>query len=140
MTAAEVVSLAFTRNMSELHFKTADITQAQDMYVDEYVAEYDESSTFFTTYCKPVIAYGCAINCFERIASEITDRGVVDMISNGASRIDPINKAALKSELRRTLTRHIKLMMDAAELAGLTVIDISYDLIQGSTQTTYNEL
>ena len=127
-TAAEVVSLAFTRNVSELHFKTSDITLAQYKYVDGYIEGYSETSTFFTTYCKPVIAYGCAVDCWERIASEVTDRGIVDMVTQGATRIDPNNKAALKSEYSKTLSKLIEIMVIEAESeSGITVLDADID-------------
>jgi hypothetical protein len=135
MTASEVVSLAFTRNVSELHFKASDILLAQAQYVDAYISGFTEVSTFFTTYCKPVIAYGTVVLCFERVASEITDRGVVDMVTNGATRIDPTNKLALKNEYATVLNSLIELMVTKAESeSGVTIIDdtLAYSLIQFS--------
>lgn len=122
MTAADVVSLAFTRDISELHFKASDILLAQAQYVDAYIESYSEASTYFTTYCKPVIAYGVAVNVWERIAAEITDRGIVDMVTNGATRIDSVNKLALKSEYATTLNSLIELMV-ASVGTNATVID-----------------
>lgn len=123
ITKTEIVSLAFTRNVSESHITDADISVAVAMYVDAYVLDVTDLSTIYAAYVKPVIAYGVAFNVFDRIASEITDRGVVQMVTEGATVISDQAKLAMKREYASTLNSLIRLMVDAAEVAGMTILD-----------------
>ena len=123
ITKTEIVSLAFTRNVSESHITDADVAVAVAMYVDAYVSGVTDLSTIYAAYVKPVIAYGVAFNVFDRIASEITDRGVVQMVTEGATVISDQAKLAMKREYSETLNRLIKMMVDAADTAGMTIID-----------------
>jgi len=123
ITKTEIVSLAFTRNVSEDHITNSDIVVAVDMYVDAYVSDVTDLSTIYSAYVKPVIAYGVAFNIFDRIASEITDRGVVQMVSEGATVISDQAKLAMKKEYSATLNILIKKMIEAADDEGMDIVD-----------------
>ena len=122
MTAAEIISLAFTRSLQTGHIKQADIDVAKDRYVDGYVKDVT-AGTFYDTYCKPVIAFGVAVDIFDRIATEVTDRGVVAFNSQGAAILAPDNKKWAKREFARQRDYLIKLMIDNAEAAGFELVD-----------------
>jgi hypothetical protein len=131
MTAAEVKSLAFTRNISEEHIKATDITLARARYVTAYITgTIDETGTFYTDYVKPVIAFGVAVDIFDRLASNITDRGIVMAQTQGMAIMDREGKAMLKDEYRRTLNSLIRLMLDNLA-TGLTETedDIQFDRV-----------
>ena len=120
MTAAEVIALAFTRNISAEHIKTADIDLATQRYVTNYITgTVATDTTFYTNYVKPVIAYGVAVDIFDRLAANITDRGIVMAQTQGMAIMDRENKAMLKNEYRKTLNSLIRLMLDNL-IAGLT--------------------
>ena len=123
ITKAEIVTLAFTRNVSTDHITDADVSVATAMYVDAYVDDVTSSSTIYDDYVKPVIAYGVAVNIFDRIASEITDRGVVQMVTDGATVIGADAKAAMKKEYTMTLNQLIKKMVDAADDADMDLTE-----------------
>lgn len=132
MTAQEVISLAFTRNLSTSHIKTSDIAVAQKMYVDAYITDAPTTGTgaLYVDYIKPVIAYGVAVNTFERIASEITDRGIVDQSPEGARIIDVAGRSKLRNEFQLMLDNLIDMMVEEADEAGLTVMEYDTSQIQ----------
>jgi len=115
ITKSEVVSLALTRNLSTDHILQTDIEIAKDMYVDAYLDDITYESTIYDTYVKPVIAFGVIVNIFFRVASEITDRGVVAMVSEGANGLDQESKLSLLGEIKMTLSKLIERMIAAAE-------------------------
>ncbi len=107
MTTQEVVDLAFTRNMSAEHFDDSDIIIARA----NYVLRFDESLEDSDSYVKAVIAHGVAVDCWERIASEITDRGMVQAAMQGSMTLQPDRSQQLKQEYRRKLNHLINLML-----------------------------
>jgi len=115
ITKSEVVSLALTRNLSTDHILQTDIEIAKDMYVDAYLDDITYESTIYDDYVKPVIAFGVIVNIFFRVASEITDRGVVAMVSEGANGLDQESKLSLLGEIKMTLSKLIERMIAAAE-------------------------
>ena len=102
MTPAEVISTALTRNLDAANIKQGDIDIAAAMYAEGY-SENDD-------YYNEVVAYGVIVNIWERINSEITDRGLVEMVSNGASNPGWETKQKAKQEYVRTLEQYISLM------------------------------
>jgi len=136
MTAAEVISLAFTRNLDEKHIKASDIAIAQKRYVDAYISGYEEGgeggNDFFDNYCKPVIAYGVVVDIFHRIATEVTDRGVVVFDTTGARSLSGEQLQAVKNEYATQRNYLIQSMVAEAEVEGLTVIQ------SGTVQTVYS--
>ena len=102
MTAAEVISYALTRNLDESHIKDSDIAISAKMYADG-LSESDD-------YVKEVIAYGVIINIWERISTELTDRGIVQMVSQGATLPSWETSQRAKQEYVRTLEQLIGLM------------------------------
>ena len=136
MTENEIIALAFTRNLQASHIKQADIDIAKDRYVDAYIQS-ATAGTFYNKYCKPVIAFGVAVDIFDRIATEVTDRGVVAFNSQGAAILAPDNKRMTKREFARQRDYLIKLMIDNAEDAGFTLVD--EDLTVEPIYTYYDE-
>jgi hypothetical protein len=128
MTSAEVVDRAFTRNIDVKHFKESDIVIAKARYVDAYADDLDESDE----YVKDVIAYGVAVDCWERVASEITDRGLVQASLEGAFTLQQERSQVLKQEYRNTLNRLINLMLVAA---GEDKVDVDNIMVVESTNT-----
>ncbi len=134
ITKSEIVNLAFTRNVSTDHITDSDVEVAVAMYVDSYVDDVTSSSAIYDDYVKPVIAYGVAVNIFDRIASEITDRGVVQMVTDGAAVVSTDAKSAMKKEYTMTLNQLIKKMVTQADDAEMDLTDTSYT----STDPTVN--
>ena len=110
MTPQQVIDTALTRNLDPLHIKQADIDLSASMYADGY--DSDDS------YYNEVVAYGVIVNIWERISTEITDRGVVQMISQGASIPDFEARQRVKQEYRETLERY-QALMEGVEYEGV---------------------
>ena len=123
ITKAEIIELAFTRDVSIEHILDTDISVAFDRYVTAYVDDVTDASSIYDDYVKPVIAFGVAVNIFNRLSAEITDRGVVAMVTDGATVLDADSKLRTLSEYKDTLNTLIKLMCEAAEDAGMTLVD-----------------
>jgi hypothetical protein len=121
MTAQEVISLAFTRNLQVGHIKEADIQAARKRYVTSYIDDAALTATFEAAYVKPVIAFGVAVDIFDRLATEITDRGVVSFTSQGAAIVNREDKRATKREFARQRDTFIEMMTEAADDEGITV-------------------
>ncbi len=122
MTSAEVVNRAFTRNIDEKHFMESDIVLAKERYVDAYADDLTEADS----YVKDVIAYGVAVDCWERVASEITERGMVQATLQGGFALQQERSQELKQEYRDKLNALIKLMCDAN---GKEIPDMSRVLV-----------
>jgi len=114
MTAQEVISLAFTRNLQAAHIKDADIEAARYRYVSQYIDDTNLTATFEAAYVKPVIAFGVAVDVFDRLATEVTDRGVVAFTSQGAAIVNREDKQATKREFAMQRDTFIELMTIAA--------------------------
>ena len=122
MTATEIIQLTLTRNVSEQHILASDITVATKRYVDAYIQDYSTSGTYYDTYIKPVIAHGTIVDIWERLANEITDRGMVKMLSQGAANTSTDEKQQLRNEMQAKLNDLIELMCDNVT-AGVTLTD-----------------
>ena len=122
MTAAEIIALAYTRNIATGHITQADIDVATREYVTKYITPTSATSTFYTSYVHPVIAFGVACDIFNRISSEITDRGVVEMLSDGARVMDAEGKRRTLGEYEATRDKLIEIMVEEAEDEGLTLV------------------
>jgi hypothetical protein len=86
-----------------------------------YADGYEETDDYY----KNVVAYGVIVNIWERINTEITDRGVVQMISQGAQNQSWEDKQKSKQEYVRTLEQYIALMTgeDVAEVSIMVEAD-----------------
>ena len=117
MTPAEVITYALTRDLSTDNIKQSDIDVAAAMYAEGY----EETDDYY----KNVVAYGVIVNIWERINSEITDRGVVQMMSQGAQNPSWEDKQKSKQEYVRTLEQYIALMTgeDVAEVSIMVEAD-----------------
>lgn len=113
MTPSEVISTALTRNIDVANIKQGDIDIAAAMYAEGY-SETDD-------YYNEVVAYGVIVNIWERINFEITDRGIVDMISQGASNPGWETKQKAKQEYVKTLEQYRSLMTSAAPV-GVSIL------------------
>lgn len=127
MTAAEIIALTLTRNVSEQHILTSDITVATKRYVDTYISGYSTSGTYYTTYIEPVIAHGVIVDIWERLSAEITDRGMVKMLSQGAANSSREEKQDLRNEMQSKLNDLIKLMCDNVT-TGVTLTEAADEL------------
>lgn len=137
MTASEVIELAFTRNISTDHIKQSDIDTAQIRYVDAYIEGYDSESEFFNTYCKPVIAFGVATDIIHRIDMELSDRGIQQMLSDGAARPDMNAKSDLRREFARKRDQVIHTM--TAEASDIEGVEILHEFELNAVYTHGNE-
>jgi hypothetical protein len=125
MTAAEVISLALTRTIREGQIKASDINLARAKYVNAYLTgTIDEQSAFYTNYVKPVIAYGVIVDIWDRISVEFTDRGVQQMVAQGATRSQDASDRGLYNHSVK-LNELIGLMQ-ANVPAGITAVGV-YD-------------
>jgi hypothetical protein len=125
MTAAEVISLALTRTIREGQIKASDISLARAKYVNTYLTgTIDETSTFYANYVKPVIAYGVIVDIWDRISVEVTDRGVQQMLAQGATRSQDASDRGLYNHSVK-LNELIGLMQTNAP-AGITAVGV-YD-------------
>ena len=117
MTPAEVITYALTRDLSTDNIKQSDIDVAAAMYAEGY----EETDDYY----KNVVAYGVIVNIWERINTEITDRGVVQMMSQGAQNPSWEDKQKSKQEYVRTLEQYIALMTgeDVAEVSIMVESD-----------------
>jgi len=115
ITKSEIISLALTRDLDTDHILDTDIAISKKMFVDAYLDDITFESAIYDDYVKPVIAFGVLSNIFYRIASEITDRGVVAMVSEGANGLDQESKLSLLDEIKTTLGHLIDIMTIAAD-------------------------
>jgi hypothetical protein len=113
ITPSEVINLALTRNVSVEHFTKNDINAAVWKYVRGYLgtslyaAIIDDLlayEDFIKDYIKPVLAYGIVCDTFNRIASEVSDKGVVTLLTEGATVLDSDSRARTKDEFLEVLT------------------------------------
>ena len=128
ITKSEVISLALTRNLSTDHILDSDIDVAKKMYVDAYIDDVTYETTYYDDYVKPVIAFGVIVNIFNRIATEITDRGIVQMVNEGAQGLSDQSKVKTLNEYQLQLNHLIELMTDQADDEDL-VDTFDYDLV-----------
>lgn len=124
ITPSEVINLALTRNVSVEHFTQTDINTAVWKYVrgylgtELYAAIVDDLVTyedFIKDYIKPVLAYGIVCDSFNRMASEVSDRGVVSLLSEGATIMDSDNRARTKDEFISVLVVLLEKMITHCE-------------------------
>jgi hypothetical protein len=119
---SEVIEIALARNISEELIRDRDIEAAQIDYVKKYVGtdlydllvanadnDYDD---FIADYVKPVLAYGVVYNIFDRITAEVSDRGVVAMLSEGATVMDAESRLRAKQEYLSALVVYLEKMTD----------------------------
>ena len=105
------------RNINHELIKQADIDHAVSRYVDYYVTDAD--ATFYDySETKNVVAYGVVLDIFERINTEISDRGITKLSIPGTGMVNIEEKRALKRELHRRLLAAISIMIEKAEDEG----------------------
>jgi hypothetical protein len=133
MTAAEVIALAFTRNLDVNHIKESDIDIAKQRYVDPYISGYTVDNAWYVDFCYPVIAYGVATDIFHRIASEVTDKGITVFDTTGARSLSGEQLQTVKNEYATQRNQLIARMTTAAETeAGIEVLQ------SGTVQVLYS--
>lgn len=125
ITPREIVDIALTRTVSVDHFTQADIDAAEWHYVRGYLGKelYDaivgatgtSYDSFKKDYVKPVLAYGIVCNTFERFTAEVSDRGVVQMLSEGATVMDADSKTRTKQEFLNSLVTLLEKMTTYCE-------------------------
>lgn len=124
ITPSEVINLALTRNVTVEHFTQTDINAAVWKYVrgylgtELYAAIIDDLETyedFIKDYIKPVLAYGIVCDTFNRMASEVSDRGVVSLLSEGATVLDSDGRARTKDEFLEVLNILLEKMITHCE-------------------------
>lgn len=101
ITKAEIISIAFTRNVSEEHIKDADIVAAVRRFVLPYSGTVP--STPWPVALQRVVAFGVAWLIVDRMAVEVSDRGVVTMVSQGASNSGEEQRIRAKNSIMQTL-------------------------------------
>jgi len=123
ITKSEIIAAAFTRNVSEEHILDVDISVAIKKYVAPYIEDTSDSSAIYEDYVKPVISFGVAVLIFDRIAAEISDRGIVQMVNTGASIPSDESKKMTKEGYNEQLRVLIELMVEAAEDEEMELVD-----------------
>lgn len=123
ITKSEIIAAAFTRNVSEEHILDVDITVAVKKFVAPYIVDTSDSSAIYDDYVKPVISIGVAVLIVDRIAAEISDRGIVQMVNTGASTPSDESKKMTKDSYNELLRVLIELMVEAAEEEGMELVD-----------------
>ena len=127
ITKSEILSLAFSRNISEDLIKDADVTSSIRKFVLPYLGEVpDVTGTLYTTYVKPVIAYGVAWLIFDKLSTEVTDRGVVAMLSTGSTLPNQETRLASKNAIMVTLQQLIDQMCEQADEDVIEMNDIEF--------------
>ena len=127
ITKSEILNLAFSRNISEDLIKDSDVTSAIRKFVLPYLGEVpDVTGTLYMTYVKPVIAYGVAWLVFDKISTEVSDRGVVALLSSGATLPNQETKLASKNAIMTTLQQLIDQMCEQASVDTIEMNDIEF--------------
>ena len=127
ITKSEILTLAFSRNISEDLIKDADVTSSIRKFVLPYLGSVpDVTGTLYMTYVKPVIAYGVAWLVFDKISTEVSDRGVVALLSSGATLPNQETKLASKNAIMTTLQQLIDQMCEQASVDTIEMNDIEF--------------
>jgi hypothetical protein len=136
MTPSEIIELALVRTMRPEHIKQADIDAAKARYVEAYISgNYQGATTYYNNYVKPVIAYGVIVDIWPAISVEVSDRGVQQLVNQGATRNDEAANAAWLHYSRK-LARAIDLMQRQAP-SGITAKGIySEDILIATAAET----
>lgn len=123
ITEAEVFQVTLNRNVSENLLKPTMIDAAFQQWLVDYIgadfvqeildADSYSGDTIYSgiteTYLKPIIAWGVIYNNFEYISTNITDKGVIQMLIEGtANLIGRDGRLDAKFELRNTIYQLIK--------------------------------
>lgn len=116
------------RNINHELIKQGDIDHAVKRYVDYYVTDAD--ATFYDySETKNVVAYGVVLDIFERINTDISDRGMVKLSIQGTGMINVEEKKALKRELHRRLLTAVQIMVEKAEVENYTLDEDHEDYV-----------
>lgn len=103
ITAADIVSIVFARNLDPKHFADAVVDQGKLKYGRDYVGKtlYDKLTAELypdiVEAMRNAIAFGLAVETFETIRLKITDQGVNQFTGEGVS--SGMDTAAAKREL-----------------------------------------
>lgn len=134
MTPSEVISTALVRALRPEHIKQSDIDLAKARYVDAYISgNYLQNTTYYSNYVKPVIAYGVIVDLWPSIAVEVSDRGVQQLVAQGATQNEA---AADKAWLQ--YSRKLMLLIDLMQRnvpQGVTAAGIYSDDVLIATAT-----
>lgn len=134
MTPSEVISTALVRALRPEHIKQSDIDIAKARYVDAYISgNYLQNTTYYSNYVKPVIAYGVIVDLWPSIAVEVSDRGVQQLVAQGATQNEA---AADKAWLQ--YSRKLMLLIDLMQRnvpQGVTAAGIYSDDVLIATAT-----
>lgn len=118
VTISEVISLLGGRGLHESQLNDIDIRAAQrkyclqalgaDLYAD-VVAAPSSYTTLLTDYLKPIISYGVLKETLPRLAVEVSDRGVFQVL---AAQSQPANSPEMWQEVRNSLDSTINELID----------------------------
>jgi len=153
INTANVVDTAFTRKIQDLNFKESEISQSQYYYVEkilgadflDYVIANIEDFEDFLTYATNVISYGVFSKNFNRLFSEVTDRGINQFNNAGSQQITDQSKQLLFSEINNTLYDFIAQMVifcneqKELETTGYSLLDISDDNLNLDGESVYGK-
>jgi len=124
MTAAEIIAMVSARNIDEGNIMATEITIAEVDYVakalgaDLYAAVVANSGavydTFIEDYVHPCIAYGTLSNIWNRLGTEVTDRGVNRFTGENIQPANEVDKSSALFEIRQRLSTCLGLMIDYA--------------------------
>ena len=92
LTEQEVYQLVFNRHLSDNLLKDAQIAAAQTRWIDAYIPvkflnDIASDEEFIDKYLKPVWAWGTLYSNFNYIATNITDKGVIQMLVEGTATV-----------------------------------------------------
>ena len=120
-TPENIIDIVFDRTIQNLHFKPVEIEAAQWLYCYQVLGsdfmEYVEANqtdfeTLISEYIAPVLAFGVVVHCFNRIFTEITDRGINIFQNTGSQQADAETRKELKQEYDRSLQVKIARMVE----------------------------
>lgn len=136
-TPENIVNIAFDRTIQNLHFKPVEIEAAQYLYCYKVLGsgfmEYVEANqadfeTLIENHIAPVLAFGCVVQNFNRIFTEITDRGINLFQNTGTQQADADTRQRLLQEFDNSLSIKIQMMIEYCE-AQLLANNTDYELL-----------
>lgn len=139
VTAQEITQIAFLRPIDSGLIKAVDIARSARKYVVRYVEGVDDD-LYDLDEVKQVVANGVVFNIFERLATDITDRGLVKLSIEGVGMITESEKRALKRELYKNLILDIETMLDKAEEEGYTTVNTDEVNVNTVTRNSNNDV
>ena len=114
----------FARNIDISFIKKEHFSVAESMYLFPYfVSPFEYKEDFFNLYVKPVIALGVIVNLFHTMSVEFSDRGLIEMISEGARTAVSDKQREVLSEYEQMLFNNIETMITKAPEHDYNVVN-----------------